>query len=77
MKRFGGHPQDKKENRVDLEETHEITGKNVSALLSPFLIQELSTPPAIFRSVRYGDDIASLEIKLLFDRCAIVIKCFY
>lgn len=60
-----------------LEQTDEVTREYIPALLPAVLVKKLAAPPSILGSGSDGNDIASLEVKLLLDRRRVIVQSFH
>ena len=65
-----------KRARGALEQADKVTREYVSSGLSPRLIQQFPTPPAILGSRGNSDDVPRLEVEFFLDRCGIIVQRF-
>lgn len=63
--------------REYLEQTDKVTREYIPALLPAVLVKKLATPPPILGGSSDGDDIPSLEIEFLLDRCRVIVQSFH
>jgi len=63
-----------KRARGTLEQADKVAREYVSSGLSPRLIQQFPTPPAIFWSRGNSDDVPRLEVEFFLDRCGVIVQ---
>ena len=59
-----------------LEQADKVAREYVTSGLSPRLIQQFPTPPAILGSRGNSDDVPRLEVEFFLDRCGVIVQRF-